>query len=340
MLQITVINNNANYQARGGPIVCDNDGYRIAFAFDSEWGAYPEKTARFIWNGAHWDEKIVDNVCKVPIITDTDEVEVGVYAGPLHTTTSARISCLRSVRSGTTEQTPEQRAYEAGKKSEYDAFWDSFQKNGERRYYYYAFLNSGFGWSKKTFKPKYDIICEGSASQCFYAWENTEETINFGAVLKQQGVILDTSRATNVSNFFAYGKSFIGEFPTISCENAGANTNGLFRGCKVSKIEKLIVTEQTSFDASFSGCYELVDIVFEGTIAKGNLNTSSCTKLSKASIISVISHLSDTTTGLTVTLSKTAVDDAFEEEGGAVGSVSSEWDALVATKPNWTIALA
>lgn len=233
------------------------------------------------------------------------------------------------------------RAYEAGKKSEYDAFWDAFQLNGERRSYYYAFLNTGYGWSKKTFKPKYDIICEGSASQCFYAWEDANDTINFGAVLRQQGVILDTSRATNISNFFAYGKSFVGEFPTISCENAGTNTNGLFRGCMVSKIEKLIVTEQTSFDTSFSGCSELVDIVFEGTIAKGNLNMRSCTKLTKASIISIMEALSTTTTGLTVTLSKTAVDTAFAAEGETSGGIyREEWGNYVLARPNWTIALA
>ena len=45
---------------------------------------------------------------------------------------------------------------EAGKKSEYDAFWDAFQLDGERTNYSYAF--SGSGWHSETFKPKYKIL--------------------------------------------------------------------------------------------------------------------------------------------------------------------------------------
>ena len=229
--------------------------------------------------------------------------------------------------------------FEAGKKSEYDAFWDTNQRNGERRGYYRAYPNTDGEWSAENFRPKYDFICEGSCAQMFYGWEYGNVKIDLGAIFKQQGIILDTSRATNVSSLFAFGAKLTGELPTVSCANAGSNTNGIFRGCKVSKIEKFIVTELTTFDTTFYICDELVDIVFEGTIAN-TLSMSQSTKLSKASIISVISHLSDTTTGLTVTLSKTAVDVAFEEDGGAVGSVSTEWENLVATKPNWTISLA
>lgn len=224
---------------------------------------------------------------------------------------------------------------DTGGKSFYDEFWDAFQLNGERRYYSSVFANSSTVWTPETFKPKYSIICEGDASRCFYAWENNSVNFDLGAYLKVHGITIDTSRATNVSNFFAYGYNFTGEFPIISCESAGANTVGLFRGCnKVSKIEKIIVTEQTSFEASFNTCWELVDIVFEGTIAKGDLNMSSCSKLSKASIYSVVNALSTTTSGLPVTLSKTAVTSAFGS------TTSDEWKNLIATKSNWTIALA
>ena len=40
--------------------------------------------------------------------------------------------------------------------SHYDAFWDTFQRNGERKDYRYGF--SGIGWNDENFKPKYDII--------------------------------------------------------------------------------------------------------------------------------------------------------------------------------------
>lgn len=229
---------------------------------------------------------------------------------------------------------------EQGKKSEYDEFWDAFQKNGERRDYQDAFSNSLNVWTQKNFKPKYSIICEGNNSNAFYAWEDKVNPFNLGAYLKSKGITLDTSKATVLTNFFAYGYGLVGEFPTISCESAGANTAGLFRSVNVSTIEKIIVTEQTVYTSWFlhSGDY-LVDVVFEGTIATGKLNMSACTKLSKASIYSVINALSTTTSGLTVTLSKDAVNVAFKTGTTNNGSTSDEWKNLIATKSNWTISL-
>ena len=49
----------------------------------------------------------------------------------------------------------EQAVFEAGKKSEYDTFWDVYQENGNMTYYAYAF--AGVGWTQSVFKPKYNI---------------------------------------------------------------------------------------------------------------------------------------------------------------------------------------
>ena len=103
-----------------------------------------------------------------------------------------------------------EKVYEAGKKAEYDAFWDNFQQNGARRNYDKGFINTSGCWNSVSFKPKYDIIFEGSCPQCFYGWEKGTETINIGAILKEQGIILDTSKATNVSSMFAYGSKLVG----------------------------------------------------------------------------------------------------------------------------------
>lgn len=97
ILHVDVANKIATYQKRDGFIVCRNRGYEIKFSFDSEWSGYVEKTARFIWNGRHFDVDFKGDTCDVPIIYDTTEVEVGVYVGELKTTTSARIECRRSV---------------------------------------------------------------------------------------------------------------------------------------------------------------------------------------------------------------------------------------------------
>ena len=97
ILRVDVVNKIATYQKRGGSIVCGNKDYQIQFTFDSEWSEYTTKTARFIWNGSYIDVSFTGDICTVPAIYNTDELEVGVYAGNLKTTTSAFIGCYRSI---------------------------------------------------------------------------------------------------------------------------------------------------------------------------------------------------------------------------------------------------
>lgn len=97
ILHVDVVNKIATFQKRGGCIVCGNSDYKIKFSFDREWDAHKEKTARFIYNGQFTDVDFTGDLCPVPIIYDTPEVEVGVYASELKTTTSAFIGCYRSI---------------------------------------------------------------------------------------------------------------------------------------------------------------------------------------------------------------------------------------------------
>lgn len=97
ILNVDVVNKIATFQKRGGCIVCGNSDYQIRFTFDSEWSEFPTKTARFITNGQFTDVDFTGDYCTVPILYDTTEVEVGVYAGELKTTTSAFIGCYRSI---------------------------------------------------------------------------------------------------------------------------------------------------------------------------------------------------------------------------------------------------
>ena len=97
-LHIIVANKIATYSNRSGEIVCGNSDYQIEFNFDAEWDVYETKTARFIWNGKYKDIVFTGTVCPVPIVANTNRLEVGVYADELCTTTSAVITCIRSIR--------------------------------------------------------------------------------------------------------------------------------------------------------------------------------------------------------------------------------------------------
>ena len=81
-------------------IVCDNSDYTAVFDFDAEWDEYTTKTARFVYGGRYTDVVFSGNECHVPVIQDTRAVTVGVYAGDLHTTTPAYISCVPSILFG------------------------------------------------------------------------------------------------------------------------------------------------------------------------------------------------------------------------------------------------
>lgn len=227
--------------------------------------------------------------------------------------------------------------YEAGKKSEYDAFWDDYQDNGDRVNYNYGFFNKG--WTGNNFRPKYDIR-PTRATQMF-AESNITDLVG---ILEECGVTLDFSQTTNIYMTFYWCTSLtrVGVVDTRACTNGAQTFYYLFGSDeKLKSIEKLILKDDGSqvFSNTFSGCINLQELRIEGVIGQNGVNLQQSPRLSKASITSIINALSTTTSDLAVTLSKTAVDTAFEEEGGAVGSVSTEWENLVATKKNWTISL-
>ena len=74
----------------------------------------------------------------------------------------------------------QQRVYDAGKQSEYDRFWDSFQQNGTRANYSFAF--AGVAWTDETLQPKYlpvGIIGNEMVTSLFYNAQNITKTPSF-----------------------------------------------------------------------------------------------------------------------------------------------------------------
>jgi hypothetical protein len=213
-----------------------------------------------------------------------------------------------------------------GRSEEWNEFWDNFQDYGNRINYNYGL--AGYGFTANNFYPKYDIKPEGYQANIFYAWNDIEKRINLKQRLEECGVILDTSKATNISSMFAY--SFLGTIPTIDCTSLSGDSTGVFSHTygRVTEIEKIITKETVTYRNWFINT-NLNEIRFEGVIGN-DIDFQHSTSLSKASIESIITHLSDTASGKTATFSQTAVNNAFTSE---------EWTALANTKPNWTISL-
>ena len=214
---------------------------------------------------------------------------------------------------------------EEGKQSEYDLFWDTFQKNGTRRYYENAFadtVNSGRMWVyNKTYKPKYKM--KPLAAQCMY---------QYGYLPNKAIAEVDFSECTNFYQAFAYFAISDADrrFPPIDIRKA-TKADHLFGWCSgIRYIDKVYVSETTPLYTAFYTMNNLLEIRFDGIIAATGISFEKAVNLSRASIIDVIDHLSNTVTGKTATFSKTAVDAAFTTE---------EWETLIDTKPNWGFAV-
>jgi hypothetical protein len=214
----------------------------------------------------------------------------------------------------------------------YDTFWDAYQENGNVSSYLNRF--SGKGWTNETFKPKYDIRPNGgSMTSCFYSSAINGDLVE---ILAKCGVVLDTSKATNFNSAFnSTVFTRIGTIDTTGATSNGALSQAFSASLSLKKIDKLILKSDGSqtFNGTFDRCSALEEIEIDGVIGQSGLNMSACTKLSKASIESIINALSTTTSGLTVTFSQTAVDNIVATEG------TGWWEALVASRPKWDIRL-
>ena len=181
--------------------------------------------------------------------------------------------------------------YEKGKQEEYNSFWLEYQFRGERTNYSNAFRN--YCWNDKCYNPKYPIRVSGG---------------NLGSAY-QACVITDT------------------KVPII--HTGGSSTSVFNNASSLKTIRELTVAETTTFSSWFTNCTALKNLTLKGTIGQNGFDVHWSTKLTKASIESIISCLSADTNGLTVTLSKAAVDNAFDSKTaipfGFIFSYNPDW---------------
>lgn len=227
----------------------------------------------------------------------------------------------------------EQRVYDAGKKSEYDSFWDEFQGEGNRVDYTYAF--GGFGWTPEVFKPKYDIKATAATSM----FQGARRLVDVVDCLERAGVAFDTSDCTNYVNFANSAIAITALPPLYISKVKGRSVQNMVAYCYALKELTLVdATKDIDWYNAFSRTDALTDLKITGEIGYSiNLQHS---PLSKASIENVLSILSSEVTGQTATFKKTAVDVAFETSSGAAdGSTSDEWAELVAQCQTWTVSV-
>ena len=200
----------------------------------------------------------------------------------------------------------QQAVYEAGKNKAIYDWWDAFQTMYRGQAYAtdqtnYMYAFAGVCWGDDNYNPIRTLKPTGNA-QNMYAYSNITDT----------KVPIDlTGTVTNCAYMFAYAT-------------------------KLKTVRLLKIQDTTPMSSHFTDCTKLENLTIEGTIGR-IINLGQC-PLTRASIENVIGNLSDTATvdtvngkELTATFKTSAVNNAF---------TTDEWNAIVASKPNWKFVLA
>lgn len=222
--------------------------------------------------------------------------------------------------------------FEAGRALGDDVLWDSIQNYGMRTDYECAFRRTK--WDK-LFNPKYSFENVTSANYLFeYAKVGDNlytDKLDFSKCVKMIGAFLG-SDVTRLKKFDMRG-----------CTAAYNGAASVFFNCgNLKEITEFYPPINTGFSATFNSCEALETINFCSELAVNGLNLQWSKKLSRESIISIINALSVHTSGLSITLSRAAVNKAFEtSEGANDGENSTEWtDDIIDANYNWNIVLA
>ena len=220
---------------------------------------------------------------------------------------------------------------EEGKQAEYDRFWDNYQQNGKRTDYTNAF--SGNGWNENTLKPKYDVI----PIQTVNMFRGNVMEVNISDFLKEQGVKLDFSKATVLSETLLY--SSITGVGVVDARNA-ANLNYAFsRSTGLETIRLLILKDngsQTFSTNTFIACPNLKNITIQGVIGQNFYIQDSplLTIESMKSIINALKNYSGTSYELTYAVSfPSGCWDKLEASGTAPNG--DTWRDYVTYELGW-----
>lgn len=231
--------------------------------------------------------------------------------------------------------------HDAGKKAEYDEFWDIYQRNGELEDYRYAF--AGFGWNKEKFKPKYDIR-PTRCDNMFAMHHSGIEAYDLAEHLETLGIVLDFSQLETLSTGRVFYYANVSRIPEINMQKL--DFTEFFSGCKAETIDKIIcsTTKAQTFGSAFTSCSNLKNIRFEGVIQR-SISFSPCplTAESLKSIITCLKDFSDKSANhykYTLTV-KSSAFSALEAEGTTAeyNGEACTWEELVDNK-KWNLTLA
>lgn len=207
--------------------------------------------------------------------------------------------------------------YTAGQQAEHTRFMNGYQLNGTRVNYARAF--AGTGWTRETARPIHDIRPEDATQMFFQSGIGGD----MDEWLAENNVKMDFSDCISPEYLFYSCKFTV--IGTVDLSHySGTAVASLFNSTSIVTIRSFS-PPNTAMAAT---CWqsELRNLTIGGAITK-NMNLSRCSKLTDASVQSVIDNLADLTGQTTQTLT-------FHATVG--GKLTDAQKATIAAK-NWTL---
>lgn len=220
---------------------------------------------------------------------------------------------------------------DAGKKSQYDEFWDNYQLNGSRTNYESAFF--GVGWNQDTFKPKHPIVVGTGANvayNMFGLFDDTNKSVSQVLDYRTIKDKIDLSQAVQTRRTF-YG-AFM-NYIEVDLSNSTSLVecfDGGWRGSRTTDLTLTVSEKCTSFASAFTYCNYLQNLFFtDGSVIAVNIAFAQSPNLTHESLMSIINALKDYS-GTTSTYTLTLHADAKAR--------LSDAEKAIITQKGWTLA--
>lgn len=170
-----------------------------------------------------------------------------------------------------------------------DDMWEIIQAHGTRTDWRWAFNRMTF--KADLFRPKYDIAPVGDCSYMFYLTnQGTYENVDLIEVEKNCGITFDFSQVTRMES--AFQNAAITGINVLDIRKSVRNY-GMMWNANIQRINKLMVSENTTFDSFMVYASTLTHCIFEGIIAKNGLDLARSANLDHESLLSVVNCLKD-----------------------------------------------
>jgi hypothetical protein len=197
----------------------------------------------------------------------------------------------------------EQRVYEAGKKSEYDRFWEThLEKNSIGEFEF-----AGLGWDDETFNPPRGTVIQPTNARYMFA---RSAITDLATLCEKNDTTIDFSKAISIQ--YAFYDSYITKVGVVDATSSNSVNSVFYNSTKLHTIVKLVLKEDgsQSFTTPFRSCSALENMEIGGVIGKNGFDVSPCTKLTHDSLMSILNAGRNCTLNLgTANLEKLSVEE-------------------------------